>query len=185
MKTTSNGRRPQILIVEYLSNHYSDLLQILNLSLGDHTKIKILKMKLTLNERQPQNNLSWISQQPLIGSSWNLKLELRGTYQNKRKNLKWRQPPMEDDFTICDLGVLRKKLGEYQRKTRVWLCSAQLVLTFLTRNIWTGLTFNRVFQGGEKLIPPNKIQFNKTQHKYQMFQILSRQGRGQYLFRNL
>ena len=58
MKTTSNGRRPQILIVEYLSNHYSDLLQILNLSLGDHTKIKILKKKLTLNERQTQNYLS-------------------------------------------------------------------------------------------------------------------------------
>jgi hypothetical protein len=32
MKTTSNGRRPQIIIVENLSHHYSDLLQILNLS---------------------------------------------------------------------------------------------------------------------------------------------------------
>ena len=109
---SSNGRKPQILIVEYLSNHYSDLLQILNLSLGDHTKTKILKMKLTLNERQPQNSLSWISQQPLIGSSWNLKLELRGTYQN----LKWRRPPMEDDFTICDLWVRRKKFWEYSEE---------------------------------------------------------------------
>ena len=30
----------KIFKVEYLSNHYSDLTQILNLSLGDHTKIK-------------------------------------------------------------------------------------------------------------------------------------------------
>ena len=131
--TTSNGRRPQILIVEYLSNHYSDLLQILNLSLGDHTKTKILKMKLTLNERQPQNSLSWISQQPLIGSSWNLKLELRGTYQN----LKWRRPPMEDDFTICDLWVLRKKLGEYsEENSSVALLSPACSFLSLKRDIF-------------------------------------------------
>jgi hypothetical protein len=43
-KTTSNGRWPQmednlkILKVEYLSNHWSDLPQILNLSSGDQTK---------------------------------------------------------------------------------------------------------------------------------------------------
>ena len=30
----------KILEVEYLSNHWSDFLQILNLSLGDQTKIK-------------------------------------------------------------------------------------------------------------------------------------------------
>ena len=31
----------KILKVEYLNNHWSDLTQILNLSLGDHTKLKI------------------------------------------------------------------------------------------------------------------------------------------------
>ena len=35
----NNGRRPQILKVEYLSNHWSDLHQILNLSLYDQTKL--------------------------------------------------------------------------------------------------------------------------------------------------
>ena len=44
-KTTSNGRGPpmeedlKILKVEFLSNHWSDFTQILNLSLGDQTKI--------------------------------------------------------------------------------------------------------------------------------------------------
>ena len=46
MKMTSNGRRPKIedglkkWKIEYLSNHWSDLTQIWNLSLGDQTKIK-------------------------------------------------------------------------------------------------------------------------------------------------
>ena len=40
MKTTSDKRQPQILKVEYLSNHWSDLPQILNLSLGEQTKTK-------------------------------------------------------------------------------------------------------------------------------------------------
>ena len=58
MKTTSNKRWPQmeddlkILKVEYLSNHWSDLPQILNLSSG--TKPKMLKMKTTSNGRWPQ-----------------------------------------------------------------------------------------------------------------------------------
>ena len=48
-KKTSNGRRPpmednlQKLKIEYLSNHWSDFPQILNLSLGDQTKIKNTK----------------------------------------------------------------------------------------------------------------------------------------------
>ena len=63
MKITSNGRRPQILIVEYLSNHYSDIPQILNLSLGDQNKIeKLLKIKTTSNGKRPQNNESGISE---------------------------------------------------------------------------------------------------------------------------
>ena len=41
-KTTSNiriERQPQILKVEYLSNHWLDLAQILNLSLYDQSKL--------------------------------------------------------------------------------------------------------------------------------------------------
>jgi hypothetical protein len=37
----------KILKVEYLSNHWSDFPQILNLSSGYQTKIKILKTKTT------------------------------------------------------------------------------------------------------------------------------------------
>jgi hypothetical protein len=67
---------------EYLSNHWSDLPQILNLSLGDQAQIKNasneddLQWKTTLNGRWPQNIKSGISQQPLIGSSSNFKLKL-------------------------------------------------------------------------------------------------------------
>ena len=39
MNITSNGRRPQILKVEYLSNHWFDHTQILNLNWGDQTKV--------------------------------------------------------------------------------------------------------------------------------------------------
>ena len=51
----------KILKVEYLSNHWSDFPQILNLSLGDQTKIKNahkendLQWKTTSNGRRPQN----------------------------------------------------------------------------------------------------------------------------------
>ena len=50
---TFNGRWPlmeedlEISKIEYLSNHWSDLPQILNLSSGDQTKIKMLRMKTT------------------------------------------------------------------------------------------------------------------------------------------
>ena len=39
-------------------------------------------MKTTSNARQPQNIKSWVSQKPLIGSSSNLNLRLRGPSQN-------------------------------------------------------------------------------------------------------
>ena len=45
----------KILKVEYLSNYWSDFPQILNLSKGDQTKIKMLKTKMTSNWRPPQN----------------------------------------------------------------------------------------------------------------------------------
>ena len=63
----------KILKVEYLSNHWLDLPQILKLSLWDQTKIKNCS-----NGRQPQNIKSGISQQPLIRSYLNFKLELGG-----------------------------------------------------------------------------------------------------------
>ena len=40
----------EISKIEYLSNHRSDLPQILNLSSGDLTKIKMLEMKMTFKE---------------------------------------------------------------------------------------------------------------------------------------
>ncbi len=38
-KMTSNGRLPKIANFEYLSNHWSDLSQILNISFCDQTKL--------------------------------------------------------------------------------------------------------------------------------------------------
>ena len=125
------GRRPsmeedlKILKVEYLSNHWSDFPQILNLSLGNWTKVhnrkaitngrrpqnikgwisqqpllgssSNLKLKLTANGRQHQNIKAWIYQQPLVGFSTNFKLKLRGPNQNW-KCLKRRRHPMEDNL---------------------------------------------------------------------------------------
>jgi hypothetical protein len=45
----------KILKVEYLSNHSSDLPQILNLSSVEQAKIKMLEMKTNSNGRRPQN----------------------------------------------------------------------------------------------------------------------------------
>ena len=87
--------------LDYLSNHWSDLPQMLYLSLWDQTKIedclkwrrlpmednhkisnikisnpnwKFLEVKMTFYWRQPQNIKSGISQQPLIWTSSNFKL---------------------------------------------------------------------------------------------------------------
>ena len=65
----------------------------------------MLEIKTTCNGRQPQNIKSWISQQPLIGSSSNFKLKLRGPNKNN-KCLKWRQLPMEDDLKILKIEYL-------------------------------------------------------------------------------
>ena len=92
----------KILKVEYLSNHWSDLPQILNWSSGDQIKIKNawngrrppMEDDLHSNRRRPQNIKSWISQQPLIGSSSNFKLKLRGPNQNQNAwnedDLQWK-----------------------------------------------------------------------------------------------
>ena len=83
----------KIFKVEYLSNHWLDLPQTLNLRSGDKIKNKHawneedLQYKKTTshNGRQPQNIKSWIFQQPLIGSSSNLKYKLMGPNQIKKK----------------------------------------------------------------------------------------------------
>ena len=62
-------------------------------------------MMTTSNGRRPQNIKSLISQQPLIGSSSNLKLKLRGPNKNI-KCLKLRRPPMEDDLKILEVEYL-------------------------------------------------------------------------------
>jgi hypothetical protein len=93
--------------MEYLSEHWTDLPQILNLSLEDQTEIKkiIVEMKTTSNGRRPQNIKSWISQQPLIRSSSNFKLMLRRPNKDIKYS-KWRQPPLEDDLKILKVEYL-------------------------------------------------------------------------------
>ena len=93
----------KIFKVEYLSNHWLKLAQILNLSLYDQTKVTNTLnaddhlWKMTLIRRKPQNIDSGISQQPLIGSCSNCKLKLM--WPNKsEKYTKLRWPLMEDDL---------------------------------------------------------------------------------------
>ena len=117
MKTTSNGRRPQ--------NIKSWISQQPLIGSSSNFKLKLrgpnqnqkymkwrrppmeddLQWKTTSNGRRPPNIKSWISQQPLIGSSSNFKLKLRGPNQNK-KYLKWRRPPMEDNLKILKVEYL-------------------------------------------------------------------------------
>jgi hypothetical protein len=65
-------------------------------------------MKTTYNGRRPQNIKSWISQQPLNGTSSNFKLKFRGP--NKMKYcLKWIWPTMEDDLKILKVEYLWRR----------------------------------------------------------------------------
>ena len=75
-KNTWNKDYLKILKVEYLNNYWLDLPQILNWSKGDQTKTKIFEMKTTYDGRQPQNNISWISQKQLIELNFPLTLNL-------------------------------------------------------------------------------------------------------------
>ena len=112
---TSNERQHakeddlKILKVEYLSNQWLDLPQILDLNSGDQTQMKntwnYLQWKVTSNGRHPSIIKSWISQQPLIGSSSNFRPKLRGANRIK-KYLKWRRPPIEDDLKILKVEYL-------------------------------------------------------------------------------
>ena len=65
----------------------------------------MLEMETTYKRRQPQNIKSWISQQPLIGSTSNFKLKLRGPNQNQ-KCLKRRGPTMGNDLKLLKVGYL-------------------------------------------------------------------------------
>ena len=58
--------------------------RLLNLNLGGPNKLKVVEMKITSNGKCPQHIKSGISQNPLIGSSSNLKLKIRGQNQNKK-----------------------------------------------------------------------------------------------------
>ena len=81
-KMTSNGRLPQISKGKYLSNYWSDLLQIFNLGLYNQRELgKCFKLR----RPQMEDELKWkttsyikseISQQLLVGSSPNFKLRL-------------------------------------------------------------------------------------------------------------
>ena len=83
-KTTYNGRWPQNIKVEYLSSHWSDLPQILNISSWDQTRVKK-----GFNGRRPlmEDDLKigkfeylrshWLDL-PQILSSLNFELKLKG-----------------------------------------------------------------------------------------------------------
>ena len=132
---TSNGRQPQnfkcwilqqqlfgwfsrpqmedslkILKFEYLriGNHCSDLPQWKKTSNWRRPSMEEdLQWNTTSNGGRPLIEiLSWISQQPFIGSSSNLKLNLRGPHQNL-KCMIWRRPQLEDDLKILKSEYLR------------------------------------------------------------------------------
>ena len=54
-KMTSNGREPQLLKVEYLSNYWSHISQILNLSLYYLSKL----FKYFIRQIQIEDDLKW------------------------------------------------------------------------------------------------------------------------------
>ena len=92
----------KILKVEYLSNHWSDLPQILNLGWGDQTKIEI-----SWNE----DDLQWKTSKVEYFSNH---LSDHATILNLSRDdqtifykfLKWRRPPMEDDLKILKVEYL-------------------------------------------------------------------------------
>ena len=108
-RMTSNGRLPKISKVKYLSNHWSDLPQILNLGLYDQRELckcfkwrwpqmeDDLKWKMTSNGRLPQ-----ISKVKYLSNYW---LDLTqilnlGLYDQSKlyKYFKRRRPQMKADL---------------------------------------------------------------------------------------
>ena len=104
MKMTCIGRRPQILKVEYLSNHLSDHMQILNLSLDDQTIfLQILKMKtiskLTSNGRRPpmEDDLQWKTTSNGRQTTMEDRTSMEEDLQWKTTSI-GRRPPLEDNI---------------------------------------------------------------------------------------
>ena len=94
----------KILKVEYVRNHWLDLLQIWNLSLNQNCKL--IAMKVTSNWRRPQNTTTTkISQEPLFGSSSAFKLKPRGQKQNWILVLRRRPPDIKVEGTKQKLNV--------------------------------------------------------------------------------
>ena len=134
MKITSIGRQPnveddlKIWKVEYVSNHWSDLTQIWNLSLYGfakrYTSVKWRwpPMEDDLKWRWPQNMKSWILQQPLVGFYSDLKLMLIGLNQRvQRCQMKitsiGRQPNVEDDLKIWKVEYVSNHWSDL---TQIW-----------------------------------------------------------------
>jgi hypothetical protein len=84
--------------LEYISNHWSDLPQILNLPNPLPNQIEYcLKWNRPPMEDHIKIIKRGISQPSMIRSSSNFKLKL-GVLNQNWKWLKWRRPPMEDDL---------------------------------------------------------------------------------------
>ena len=106
----------KIIEVEYLSNHWSDLAQILNLCLGTTTKFERLQMKITSN--WIRNIKCRISKQQLLGS-FSLKLKHRGPNQN----FKLCQPPnllkvISQQLQILSRSNFKLKLRELNQNLK-------------------------------------------------------------------
>ena len=80
----------------------------------------MLQLKTTSNGRWPQNIKNWISQQPIIGSSSNLKHKLRGPNQNQNA---WNEgPPMKDDLKILKVLYLSNHWSDLPQ---IWNISSE------------------------------------------------------------
>ena len=139
----------KILQVEYLSNHLLDIAQILNLSLDDQTTLYMvqilwiktnfngrwppmeddLQWKTTYNGRWPQNIESWISQQPLIESYSDFKLQLIWP-TIFCKSFKWRRPPIEDDLKILKVEYLSNLLLDHTQISNLSLYDQTIFCQF-------------------------------------------------------
>ena len=125
----------KIIKVEYVSKRWSDPPQILDLCSWDQNKIKMPEMNTTSNGRRPQKLKSWISQQPLIGSSSNLKHKFRGT-KPKSKMLEMK--------TMSN--------GRWPQNIKGWISQQPLIGSFsYFRSRLRGPNQNQTFKNGGEL----------------------------------
>ena len=82
----------KIFKVEYLSNHWSDFPQILNISSGDQTKIKNPQMEDNLKILKVEYLSYWLDLSPILNLSIGIWFKITC--------LKGRRPPMEEDLKI-------------------------------------------------------------------------------------